>query len=1323
MLDDQELAAARRSVINAHYTDAALVQTIWDGVAMLGFTGGQVLEPGCGAGNFIAFAPETAAITGIELDPTTAAIAAALHPPARILAESFADTRIGTGSFALAIGNVPFGDVRLYDKRDNRGHHAIHNHCILKSLRAIRPGGLVAVITSAYTMDAANPAARREMRQLADLVGAVRLPSRVHARAAGTNALTDLLVFRRREEHRDPAPFGWEYSTTIDVDQVPVRVNTYFVEHPQRVLGRFAVGDGLYRRDEVSVTGDPAAAPTQLRQALVQLAAEAHQTNLTMTPGRSPSATAQPAALLPSSEGPPDNSLRANTDGTFSRFGAEQWQPYAPPKTQAGELRALLGLRDTAVALLQAEAASLDDTEDIDRLRAELNTRYDAYAAAHGPINRFTEVLRHRKDPETGRMVAAVDEETGQPLLRRNRPPQGRFRTDPFAPVVRALEHFDEAAQTATKPAIFTHRVIAPRPPRLGADTPADALAICVDDHGEVRLPTIAWLMGVDEDTARRQLGALVYDDPATGRLEPAAAYLSGDVKSKLATARAAADTDERYTANVTALAEAVPPDLNPEEITATGAVKMGAPWIGAAYVQRFLAEILDDPTVRVEYGGGAMWAVNSHRDHTVAATSTWGTDRRCAAEIAQTIVEQREFVITDTVGHGTTKRRVVNLDATVAATEKAAEMRERFADWIWEDDARSAALVAAYNDTFQRYVHRTYDDVQLSLPGLAMAFRPDAHQRAAVARIIHEPAVGLYHVVGAGKTATMVMGAMELRRLGLVHKPVVVVPNQLLDQWSRDFLTLYPQAKILTASTEDLAKERRRLVVAQMATGDWDAVILTEDAFAMLPMSPDGERAYVDRQLTQLDERIGVARANGAELTLKRLETMKLNRAAGLRERLDTDQDAGIWWELTGIDYLFRDESHRDKNLRTVSNVPGMSIRGSQRAQQMDLKLAWTRERHPRWGTRATGTPIANSIGELFTEYRYLRPDLMERQGITDIDSWLATYAEGAVIIEVTPDGGGLRNKTRLNFVNLEKLADSLHVFADVKTKDDLDLHRPLLAARADGQRLPEAVVVRPSAELLDKIAELLDKIAELVERAAKLRGKRPQKGRDNILAIVGEGSAAALDLRLVGLTTDAAQKLDVAADRIAARYHVTRDRRYLAHDGQPHPRPGALQMVFCDLGTPSAKDPGRWSAYAELRTKLVARGMPRETIRFVHDATDDRQRAELFAACRDGRVAVLVGSTEKMGTGVNVQDRLLSLHHLDCPWRPCDLQQREGRIDRRGNQNPEIFIDRYVTERSLDSFKYQKIAYKAGLADQVLTGKAGSRSEDVGEATLSYE
>jgi hypothetical protein len=626
------------------------------------------------------------------------------------------------------------------------------------------------------------------------------------------------------------------------------------------------------------------------------------------------------------------------------------------------------------------------------------------------------------------------------------------------------------------------------------------------------------------------------------------------------------------------------------------------------------------------------------------------------------------------------------------------------------------AELVRTYNDTFNSYVLRSYDNAQLSLPGMATTFQPRPHQLAAVARIINEPGVGLYHAVGAGKTAVMIMGAMELRRLGLVSKPVIVVPNNLLAQFAREFQQLYPRAKVLAATKDDLKADRRRALVGRIATGDWDAVIMTESSFLRLPMSPQVQRDYINQQVADLRKQIVFAGAHGKPMTLKRLEAALARREEKLEAKLDGVKDDGVWFEVTGIDYIFRDESDRDKNLHAASNMEGMSIDGSQRASEMDMKLAYLRSRHARWGTRATGTPVANSMIELYTEFRYLRPRLLNQLGITDLDSYLATFAQPVTGIEVTPDGGGLRSRTRVaKFVNVPELLTHLHVLADVKTPDDLDLPRPQLAPRPDGQREPEMIVVQPSDELLDKVAEL-------VQRAEKIRGRRPEAGDDNMLNITHEGRSAALDLRLVGMTTEAPQKLHVAADRIAGIWSETADRVYLDQHGQPHPTPGALQLVFCDLGTPGKNKP--WNAYDELRDQLTARGVPRDRIRFIHEAKDDKAKWELFQAARDGRINVLIGSTERMGAGTNVQDRAIALHHLDPQWRPRDIEQREGRIWRQGNQNPDIRILRYVTERSFDAYMWQTLERKAKFINQIMRGRYdGREAEDVGDGAMSYE
>ena len=698
LLPPDEIAAAARNTLNAHYTDAALVREIWAGMQRLGFTTGSVLEPGCGSGNFIGLAPPGASLTGVELEPSTAGIAALLYPDATVLNESFADTRAPEGSFDLAIGNVPFGSFALTDRRHNPGGHSIHNHFIIKALHLVRPGGLAAVVTSRYTMDARNPAARREIAALADLAGAIRLPGGAHQRAAGTAVVTDLLVFRRREPGRDPDATAWEQIQTTDIDGVPAEVNEYFLAHPDAVLGQLRVTRGAYSDRDLTVaaSGDTTAA---LARALARLADSAKERGLAWTPApHQPGPAARPA--VPEWSRHPDGYLTARRDGTFTQAADGRAIPFPVPDSQGAELRALLGLRDAVTTLLDAEAASLDDTPELAALRNGLNARYDAYTAAYGPVNRFSWRRTGRTDPGTG-------EET----LARVRPPQGGFRSDPYAPLVQALEDFDPASQTAAKAAVFAGRVVAPRNPRLGADTPADALAICLDVTGKADLRAIARLLGTSEQQARQDLGTLVFDDPETGQLVPAAEYLSGQVRLKLETAEKAAAVDPRYTVNAEELAKVIPDDLLPSEIEA----RLGAAWIGATYVRDFLAEILDDPGVKVEHPGGQVWTVRGDR-HTVLATSTWGTARYPAPALAQAILEQRRIEVRDETPD---KTWVLNLEDTIAAQEQAAKIAGRFGDWAWEDPARAAQLAAAYNRAFNDIRLRSYDDAQLSLPGL----------------------------------------------------------------------------------------------------------------------------------------------------------------------------------------------------------------------------------------------------------------------------------------------------------------------------------------------------------------------------------------------------------------------------------------------------------------------------------------------------------------------------------------------------------------------------------------------------------------------------
>jgi N12 class adenine-specific DNA methylase/SAM-dependent methyltransferase len=1300
LLSPAELAAARRNTLNAHYTDAALVTAIWQAATALGFPGGRVLEPGCGSGNFIAFAPEGAQVTGIELDPVTAGVAAALYPGAQIRAESFADTPDAESSYALAIGNVPFGDLVLHDRRHNLGGHSIHNHFIIKALRLVHPGGLVMVLTSRYTMDARNPAARREIAALADLVGAIRLPGGAHQRAAGTRVVTDLLVLRRREPGRQPGPTPWEQTRLIELDGTQVPVSEFFLDHPGAVLGEMGAAHSTYRDADLVVrpVGDTVAA---FSKALDALANSARAAGLTWAPAPATGDTPGRTAAGGPRSGQPEGYLGAH-DGTFTKviYGTEH--PHPVPASQAAELRQLLGLRDTVWALLAAEAASADDTAEIEALRAELGRRYDNYLHSYGPLNRFS--LRR-----TGR----TDPATGEPVMARVRPRQGGFdgpEGDPFAPLVYALEEFDPVGQRAAKAAIFRERVIAPRAPRLGADSAADALAICLDTCAEIRLAEVARLLGTTEDDARAQLGTLVFDDPESGRLIPAAEYLSGKVRDKLRAAEHAAENDPRYGVNVSELRRVLPPALTPGEIDA----RLGAAWISLRYVQQFLRETLDDPRLHVEHPGGQIWEVRGN-DATVLARSTWGTARYPAPRLAQALLEQRPIQVHDTVADVDGRdRTVLNADATLAAQEKAAELAERFAEWAWEHPGRAAELARTYNDRFNSLVLRSYDGAQLSLPGLALTFRPRPHQVAAVARIIGEPAVLLAHDVGAGKTAEMIMGVTELRRLGLARKPAIVVPNHMLEQFAREWLQLYPRARVLVAGREDLQRDRRRQFVARCATGTWDGIVISRSAFERIPLSAAEQRTYIERELERTREWLAAAQ-QGEGLSVKKLERALLRDEERLRAKLDSVKDPGIRFEATGIDYLCIDEAHGYKNLRTPSNITDAAIDGSMRASDLDMKIDYLRRRNGRRVvTFATATPVANSVTEAYVMQRYLRPDLLEAAGIEVFDTWAATFGQVVNQIELAPEGGSsFRMKSRFaRFANVPEMLRMLHVAADVKTAEDLALPVPDVACREDGQRVPETVTVEPSDELLAYVHDLGD-------RATLVRNRAVGPDEDNMLKISGDGRRAALDLRLLGLPQTTPGKVEAAAGRIAAIWAAHRDDQYLAPDGNPYPVRGALQLVFCDLGTPGPE----WNVYDELRGQLTARGLPREAIRFIHEAKTDRDKGRLFAACRAGSVAVLIGSTEKMGVGTNVQDRAIALHHLDAPWRPADVAQREGRILRQGNLNPEVQTIRYVTERSFDGYMWQTLERKARFINQVMHGRLDTREiADIGDTALSF-
>lgn len=1289
LLTPAEFDDARRTTINAHYTDATIAAAMWATMGRLGQPAGDVLEPGCGSGTFIGLAPEGMRVTGVELDPITAGIARALYPHAEIRTESFADSHFRSAAFDAAIGNVPFADVVLHDRRHNAGRHSLHDHFIVKSLGLVRPGGLVVFLTSSFTMDRANPAARREMHGLADLLGAVRLPSGAHRRTAGTEVVTDLLVFRRREVDRTPGDDSWTLTQPRRIDDTVIRLNTYFDEHHDHILGRLTVGNGMYGAETVRVVGDLSSLPADLQHVLDEIADQAIAADLTAAPR--PTQAAPPAAHLPS-PGRWEGHIDAHEDGTFSVLTAAGDENLAVPRTQVAELRHLLTMRDLARDLLTAEAASVDDTDRITGMRADLHRQWTDYVGLYGPINRYTTVL-------------GVDPKTGEPKTSRRTPPVMRHLTkDPFGPLVKALELFDDTTKTAAPASLLVERVVAPRPPVLGADTPSDALAITLDRYGRVDLDHVADLLGVDQDEARVRLGDLVFTDPVDGELRTRAEYLSGNVRAKLADARVAAAEHPEFAGNVTALQEVQPPDLTADEITP----RIGAVWIPDTDHQDFLRLISGDQHAQVEYGGGTVWEVQG-ADRGIPAVSEWGTEDRPAGDIMHALLEQKTITIT----HKIDDEIVVDTEQTEAAREKAAAMQERFAEWIWEDPARTDRLVAEYNRRFNNLRLRDYTDEgeRLTFPGLAKTFTPRPHQRAAVARMIHEPAVGLFHQVGAGKTAEMVMGAMELRRMGLVRKPAVVVPNHMLEQFTREWLQLYPTARVLAASSDDLAGDKRRQFVARAAANDWDTVVMTQGAFQRIRVSPDSMTDYLSSQLEIHRTRLETAREGGRDLTIKRLEKAVMRTEERLKALADLPRDPGVSWEQTGIDYIIVDEAHLYKNLVTITNIQDAAIEGSKRAEDLHMKLELLRRTHGgRVATLATATPIANSVSEAHVMQRYLRPDLLRDAGVEDFDAWAATFGETTTELEMRP-GGAWKEKTRLaRYRNVPELLTMFRVFADVKTAQDLNLPTPDLHQRPDGQRWPETVLVPQSAEVADLMA--------WIGREIEIPGGRDDPAK--ALKLYTAGRAGSLDIRLVRPNVDpqGPTKISAAADRIARIYHDTKDNQYLDATGQTSPTPGALQIVFCDQSTPG---PG-WNVYDELRSDLTRRGVPGDRIRFIHEAKNDVEKGRLFAAARAGQISVLLGSTAKMGVGTNVQARAVALHHLDCPWRPADLEQRDGRIMRQGNQNPEIQIIRYAVEGSFDTISYQIVERKQRLISQIMRGDLHSRDvEDIGDAQLS--
>ena len=1276
--DDEAWAAAKRSILNAHFTDPAITTAMWSLVEATGFDGGRVLEPGCGTGLFIGTAPplvrEASLFVGVELEPVTAKVASLLYPEADVRSMGFENVRDVDGSFDAAIGNVPFGKYPLFDPLHNPDGLSIHNHFLAKSLALTKPGGVVAMVTSRYTLDSRNPAARRLLASYGDLVGAIRLPSGAHAHLAGTQAVTDVLVFRRRCDTEVPAPFDWETTTMVDTDTVEVRTNSIFGQSGRgRVIGTITAGRGMYAHDELLVTK-----PDDWQHQLGLVVAEMSPV-LAGVYDPSPAVPVRPRAPVVAGR-----QLRLR-ELYLSETGAlVESTPNGPvavkstTKRVGRQMVALVNLRDSArlVMELQSHGQVPGAVLAWDETRVEMNRRYDNYVAEHGAINAFSDV--------TGRRVLKTP---------------ARFRKDPGWPTVSALEVFDQVTGVATKADVFDQWMVRPERTHLGAETLPEALATSMAHTRSVDVDFIASLVAGDTESVRAELLAehLVFCEPTTSKLVSAEMYLSGNVRTKIAAARAAVLDDARFQTNVDALSEVVPTWVPAEVITA----RLGAVWIEPGDVKAFLVETLAAEAERLVVEHAALvgkWVVEPSwsDERRVEATTEWGTDKANAYELVSDALNMRPTVLQYTDADG---RRHKDVAGTLEANDKRHDLEDRFAQWVWEHPDRAARLETTFNERFNSTVLTKWDGSRMGeLVGLSPAFSAHQHQLDAVWRVMGtDTSTLLPHKVGSGKTAAMVIAARQLKRTGQITKPLFVVKNHMLEQFACEFQQLYPTAKVLVASIDDVSAERRKTFVARCANGDWDGVVMTQSTFKKIPASAQTQADFIRDELTVYDEAAHAASQAGAKKAAKAIEKSKaqLNTELSKLLAIEVDDDH-LNFEDLGVDYLMVDESHAYKGLRIASSIPGVAGKASQQATDMLVKLDWLRTQYgAKVATFASGTPITNTLAEMWVLKRMLVPDLLKRMDMQSFDSWAGTFARSVTKMELSPEGGRFRINTRLaSFDNIPELLTLFQSFADFL--DDEALAGIKVPELADGGA--EIVLVPPT----DQLDEL---ISELGERADKIRSgpkTRDATRQDNMLVVCNDGRLGSLDLRLIDRTQPAGTgKINYVADRVAALFEQYRHHNYLDSTGGTSPLPGALQAVFADKGTPS-KDRG-FDVYTELRELLAERGMERSRVRFIHDAKSDAAKERLFAACRNGDVDVVVGSTEKIGVGTNFQNRLVALHHVDAPWRPSDIEQREGRAIRQGNQNDHVHTIRYVTERSFDPYMYQTLERKARFISQV--------------------
>ena len=1286
LLTPDEYSSAKRTTFNAFYTSPTVITAIHAAIIRLGVpANATILEPGCGTGNFMGYGQPGTRFIGVEMDSISGRIAKALHPGQDIRIENFRDTRLPENRIDAVVGNVPFADVKL----DHHGQKfSLHDYFFAKSVDALKPDGVLALVTSHFTLDKQNAAIREYLGSKADFVGAIRLPSNAFKRE-GTAVVTDILFLRKRApgEPTQHADSDWLGIAPLEIEGAEVSVNRYFLNHPEMVLGTWSRKDTLYGGEGFSVVSK----------------AELNG-NLTEAIERLPRFATRPASQIEAEPIPPfvpppperhigEGSFFIGDDRAIFQSQGGQGQPVVyggttlrADGTMTGKRMAgLIELRDRARRVLQSQNEGWPETYR-DEARRELNHIYGRFVFSYGPINKTT------------------FGETADGSVIRRMPNIVKFKEDPDAMLVMSLEEYDEVTGKATKAAIMSKDVVGKNPPITHVESAEEGLLVSLNQHGSVYLDFISSLYGKPEMQIIAELGDLIFKDSETRKWETADAYLSGNVRDKLVVAERAGP---EYARNAQALRNVQPEDVLPGDIDAN----LGAPWIPTTDIQAFAAVLFHVETSRVPVAHlkkDAVWSMipDHAAEASVAATSEFGTARANGTWLFELSLNMKSPTIYDTIDHGDREERVVNQEATMAAREKQKLIKERFRSWVFTDPERTERLVRIYNDTYNNLRPRLFDGSHLDFPGMNHNLRLRPHQNDAVWRGMSSGNTLLAHVVGSGKTFTMAATGMKMKQAGLIQKPMYVVPNHLLDQFSREFMQLYPNAKLLVAAKEDLTKDRRKFLTAKIASGEWDGIIVTHSSFERIGMSRDYQERFLLEQIAEYDELLREhAGAKGANRNLiKTIEKQKAARYERLKDLLAKDKkDDGLVFDELGVDHVFIDEAHYFKNLETptkMERVAGIQTGGSERAFDVYMKARYFDEQHAGHGvTFATGTPISNTMVEMYTMQRYLDPAGLRSRGIEHFDAWAATFGEVVDTMEISPDGAGLRPRSRFaRFTNLPELQQMFRAFSDVQTDEMLNLPRPSLET---GKPIIVACPMSEEQQFLQQ---------ELVERYDRLRSQKVDPRVDNALAITTDGRKLATDARM--LSASAPDFPESKVNRLIENV-VDVWKKSAATRG--------AQMIFADMGVNPT--PWGYAPYEEIATKLIAHGIPHEQIAAIGDAESDAKKQSLFERVRNGSVRVLLGSTQKMGTGTNVQKRLVALHHLDAPWKPAEVEQRDGRILRQGNENAEVAIYRYVTEGSFDAYMWQALETKARFIGQVITGdNAARRAEDIGGQELSY-